>query len=235
MKIHADLNQNTKVNQDDLPWVKSPQQGVSRKMIERDGAEVTRATSLVKYEAQSFFPDHTHDMGEEFLVLDGVFSDESGDFKSGTYVRNPWGTKHRPFSREGCTIFVKLRQMHSEDQNSIRVHHDEINFTKINDALEYSSIHSFGTESVAFVKAVNEFHWQSALLGGLEVFIINGEITSEKNQLPKNGWLRFAPNHQADFIIRENSLLLIKTGHLPTVTSSAASVNWTKILSTKES
>ncbi|MCV0429496.1 MAG: cupin domain-containing protein, partial [Roseibium sp.] len=121
MKIHADLTERAVVDSATLEWVPSPMAGVERRMLERDGDEVARATSLVRYAPGSAFSAHTHDMGEEFLVLDGVFSDESGDFPKGMYVRNPPGSSHVPSSEPGAVILVKLRQMQSNDDAFIRV------------------------------------------------------------------------------------------------------------------
>jgi anti-sigma factor ChrR (cupin superfamily) len=67
-------------------------------------------TSIVRYEPRSRFPAHDHPEGEEILVLEGVFSDEEGDWPAGTYLLNPEGFRHAPFSRDGCVLFVKLRQ-----------------------------------------------------------------------------------------------------------------------------
>ena len=61
-------------------------------MLERQGAESGRATSVVRYAPGSDFAAHTHTGGEEFIVLDGVFSDDSGDYSAGSYVRNPVGS-----------------------------------------------------------------------------------------------------------------------------------------------
>lgn len=82
-----------------------------------DSGEVARATSIVRYSPGSRFSPHEHGGGEEFLVLEGVFSDEHGDDGPGTYVRNPVGSAHAPFSAAGCTILVKLRQMDPADQS----------------------------------------------------------------------------------------------------------------------
>ena len=84
-------------------------------------AKVARATSIVRYAPDSRFDPHTHGGGEEFLVLEGVFSDEHGDFGSGMYVRNPPGSRHTPQSGPGCIILVKLRQMDPEDQDYVRI------------------------------------------------------------------------------------------------------------------
>lgn len=83
MQINADLTRPAIVDSTTLDWVPSPIAGIERRMLERDGAEVARATSLVRYAPGTAFSPHRHDAGEEFLVLDGVFSDETGDFPEG--------------------------------------------------------------------------------------------------------------------------------------------------------
>ena len=45
MKINADTAVRVTLNTADLPWVASPMPGVERKMLERDGEEVAKATS----------------------------------------------------------------------------------------------------------------------------------------------------------------------------------------------
>lgn len=99
----------------------SPLPGVQRVMLDRVGGEVAIATSLVRYAPGSRFDAHVHGGGEEFLVLDGVFSDEQGDYPTGTYVRNPKGTRHAPFSEPGCVLFVKLWQFDDADDRQFSV------------------------------------------------------------------------------------------------------------------
>ena len=69
MKLYADFSQRVVVLSEALPWVDSPMPGVQRRMLERDGEEVARATSIVRYAPDSYFSAHTHGGGEEFLVL----------------------------------------------------------------------------------------------------------------------------------------------------------------------
>jgi len=94
MKIAADFNQRVVVHSDSIEWVKSPMKGVDRKPLDRVGAEVARATTIVRYAPQSTFSPHVHTGGEEFIVLEGVFQDEHGDFSEGSYIRNPPQSKH---------------------------------------------------------------------------------------------------------------------------------------------
>src|SRR5262245_19081476 len=109
--VNADFSQRVVLATGELPWIASPQLGVERRPLDRVGGEVARATSLVRYAPDSIFPAHEHALGEEYLVLDGVFSDEHGDYPVGTYVRNPPGSRHSPRTAPGCIILVKLRQM----------------------------------------------------------------------------------------------------------------------------
>ena len=65
-------------------------------------------TALVRWAPGTAFKAHRHVGGEEILVLEGVFQDEFGDYPAGTWLRNPHGSLHTPFSREGCLIYVKV-------------------------------------------------------------------------------------------------------------------------------
>jgi anti-sigma factor ChrR (cupin superfamily) len=121
MDLHADLSQRAVVLTPTLAWIPSPMVGVERRLLDRNGDEVARATSVVRYAPGSHFEPHSHGGGEEILVLEGTFSDEHGDYATGTYLRNPVGSSHAPFSAEGCTILVKLRQMHPLDQQRIAI------------------------------------------------------------------------------------------------------------------
>src|SRR6059058_5957976 len=107
MRINADFTKRASVHAGAADWVQSPMAGVERRMLDRIGDEVARATSIVRYAPGSHFSPHTHDGGEEFLVLEGVFSDEHGDFPAGSYIRNPPQSRHTPGSERGCVLFVK--------------------------------------------------------------------------------------------------------------------------------
>ena len=86
--------------------------GVEKHLLDRQGGEVARTTSIVRYLPGSRFERHNHCGGEEILVLEGTLSDELGAYPAGTYLLNPGGSAHAPSSKEGCTLLVKLQQMH---------------------------------------------------------------------------------------------------------------------------
>jgi anti-sigma factor ChrR (cupin superfamily) len=117
MKINANFNERVVINANEMSWTPSPMPGVERKMLDRIGEEIARATSLVRYAPNSHFSAHIHGGGEEFLVLDGEFNDAAGCYPAGTYVRNPVGSSHAPWAgAEGAVIFVKLHQFDQNDQ-----------------------------------------------------------------------------------------------------------------------
>jgi len=121
MNLNDDFSLRIVARAADAVWTPSPLPGVERRMLDRVGDEVARATSLVRYAPGSRFDRHVHGGGEEILVLEGVFSDETGEYPAGTYLRHPPGSSHAPSSREGCLLFVKLWQFDPADTQSVRI------------------------------------------------------------------------------------------------------------------
>lgn len=216
MQIHADLNKAALVHSDQLAWIPSPLKGVSRRMLERDGDEVARATTIVAYEPGSYFSRHTHTGGEEFLVLDGVFSDEHGDFPKGMYVRNPIGSSHKPHSKDGCVIMVKLWQMPEVDQEWVRVNTlDFSSYERRFEGVSVLSLHktSFETVEMWHLMAGGEVP-AMAYSGGIELFVACGQIETEEGALSEQDWLRLPVGANAGFKSRKGGLVLVKRGHL---------------------
>lgn len=217
MQLNADFSQRVLVRPDDSPWVASPMPGVERRMLDRIGEEVARATSVVRYAAGSHFSAHQHPGGEEFLVLEGVFSDERGDYPAGTYVRNPIGSQHAPFSREGCTILVKLMQFDPADDQHVVIDSNRSEWRQgLVPGLQVLPLHQHGTEHVALVRwAPGTYfnahrHW-----GGEEIFVLEGTFQDEFGDYPAGAWLRSPHLSQHTPFSEQGCLIWVKTGHLP--------------------
>lgn len=221
MKLHADFNQRVVVSSDELAWVDSPMPGVQRRMLERDGDEVARATTIVRYAPGSYFSAHTHGGGEEYFVLDGVFSDEHGDFGPGTYVRNPVGSSHTPYSEHGATILVKLWQMAPHDQQHVVINTHQAEWAPgLVKGLTVLPLHAHGTEQVALVKWAPGIQFQQHRhWGGEEIFVLEGTFADESGAYPKGTWLRNPPGSVHTPFSEEGCLIYVKTGHLPPTTS----------------
>lgn len=217
MYLNADFSQRVVVRPQDREWVSSPAAGVERMMLDRIGGEVARATSLVRFAPNSSFEAHRHDGGEEFLVLEGVFSDESGDYPAGSYVRNPIGTAHKPHTEPGCTIFVKLHQFAEDDRAQFSIDTRSAEFRPgMVEGLSVLPLHEARNESVALVRwapgtrFTSHRHW-----GGEEIFVIEGSFADEHGTYPEGTWLRSPHLSQHAPYSEEGALIWVKTGHLP--------------------
>jgi len=199
----------------DGSWIKSPADGVSRIHLEREALESGHTTSFVRFEPNSFFPQHQHPLGEEIYVLDGVFSDENGDYPAGSYLRNPPGSQHKPFTKEGCTLFVKLDQFQHNDSRQVVLLPDQQHWSQGLGNLKVTSLHQHNTESTALVWwPENEVFQAHTHWGGEEIIVISGRFIDEHGEYPKGSWIR-SPHMSKHFPrVEEETLILVKVGHL---------------------
>jgi hypothetical protein len=215
MELNADFKERVVVHSDQLEWIASPMPGVDRRMLDRIGGEVARATTIVRYAPNSKFSAHTHTGGEEFIVLDGVFQDEHGDFPEGTYVRNPPTTSHTPGSEQGCTIFVKLWQFDMDDRDQFRKTMAE-ELGDFTDGVATALLHQDDREVVTYshVNAGATLH--NADAGGIEMLVIAGSLEQGGETLGKGAWLRLPMGQHLTAVAgRDGAKVWIKTGHLP--------------------
>ncbi|MFT4746957.1 MAG: anti-sigma factor ChrR (cupin superfamily) [Congregibacter sp.] len=220
MKIAADFNQREIVHSATLPWVDSPMAGVTRRPLDRVGNEVARATSVVRYAPGSHFSEHLHAGGEEFIVLEGVFQDENGDYPAGSYIRNPPQSSHTPGSEAGCVILVKLWQFQPEDRTPVRLNIEEL-----------TSLPYFDVKGVSVIPLYTDKHEQVSVIniqantyleltpeGGAELFILQGSVKEQQDTLLKHSWLRAPIGYPLSLKTTElDTKIWIKTGHLTDV------------------
>ena len=216
MQLHADLSLPALVDSAALAWVPSPMAGVHRRMLERDGDEVARATSVVRYAPGSAFAPHTHGAGEEFLVLDGVFSDETGDFPAGFYIRNPPGSRHTPSSAPGAVILVKLRQMPPEETAFVRSDtRDSALWQELGYGVRQAVLFDAPWEHVAMLRLPADHRGRAeAWPRGAEFFLVEGDLLIDRAPHQAGAWLRLPPGAGVTLGSRGGALVYRKTGHL---------------------
>ncbi len=186
--VNADFSRPAWLAPEAFVWTPSPQTGVERVMLDRVGDEVAVATSLVRYAPKSRFPPHDHALGEEYLVLEGEFADEHGRYGPGTYVRNPPGSRHTPFSDPGCVIWVKLRQFYPEDQRQLV---ERLDLPVPRDGHAIRELHRFRDEAVAVVAVQTDAELALPAADRVqELFVIEGSIRWSERSLGARGWLR---------------------------------------------
>jgi anti-sigma factor ChrR (cupin superfamily) len=203
------------ISTSDMEWEASPMPGVWRKPLAREAAEHGHTTSVVRYDAGSHFSAHGHPLGEEIYVLEGVFSDEHGDYPAGTYLRNPPGSKHSPRSEPGCVLLVKLDQFDPQDDTSLRFDTRAAEWFPAEDDLQVMPLHYFDTEMVAMYQwpANGRFPSQQHF-GGEELLVISGVLQDEYGAYPAGTWLRNPHNSEHARFVEEDTITWAKTGHM---------------------
>ena len=213
--LNMDFTQRVVVNTQLQDWVSSPRVGVWRKPLAREEAERGHATSIVRYDPGASFSSHDHPLGEEILVLEGTFSDETGDYKAGAYFRNPEGFRHAPFSEEGCVILVKLHQFAEGDDQHVCIDTNQGEWQSAEGKLQVLPLHEFGTESVALARLpAGEQVASHEHPGGEEIYIISGEVIDEHGRCPAGTWIRSPAGSQHAPRVEVDTLAWVKTGHL---------------------
>lgn len=180
MRINADLSTPVTLDAEALTWVPSPAAGVDRKMLYREGEEVARATSIVRYAPGSAFPEHQHSGGEEILVLEGTFQDEHGDYPAGCYFRNPPGTAHSPAAAEGCTILVRLWQFRAGDTQQM------VSLPQPGSRVLFDD----GHEKVSILERDPHIPILLENPRGLELMVLKGALVAEGKAHGPRTWLR---------------------------------------------
>lgn len=218
--IHGDLSARASADTARMSWTPSPSGTVWRKRVHLVGPpESGQVTSVVRYEPDSSFPAHDHPDGEEILVLDGVFSDEHGDWPAGTFLLNPEGFRHAPFSKPGCTLFVKLRQLPGRERRHVVVDTNALAWTPSGmPGVAHKPLYA----QPGFSDAVRLERWEPRVDRGVvsypegaELFVLEGAFADESGEHARGAWLRFpfGASHHAR-ASHEGCTLYLKTGGL---------------------
>lgn len=216
--INADLSQPVVMDTANMEWQASPSGTVWRKPLYREGGEFGPVTSIVKYEAGGKFRTHSHPQGEEILVLDGEFCDDHGRYPAGTYLLNPDGTEHAPFSDNGCTLLVRLRQYDGNDRKQVNIN---TNITPWHQGMVegltvlplYSQMDY--PENMALVRWQPDTYFpQHTHPGGEEIFVIEGTFEDDHGIYPQGTWIRSPHMSIHKPYSKEGCLIYVRVGGL---------------------
>jgi hypothetical protein len=217
MDLNADFAKRVVVHAATLDWKASPMPGVERRMLDRIGDEVARATSIVRYAPESQFSPHLHGGGEEFLVLEGVFQDEHGDFPEGCYVRNPPQSRHTPGSKPGCTLFVKLWQFDVADRTHVRIDTNKMALldVKNRNGVQLMPLFKDTREDVRLEQWAPAAAIELDPNGGLELLVLAGGFSEGAEKYGPQSWLRLPVGAGLSARVgADGCRVWIKEGHL---------------------
>jgi len=217
--INADFTQRVVLDTATMDWEPSPSTTVWRKRLDLIDGEHSRVTSIVRYDRKSSFPPHEHPEGEEILVLEGNFADEHGEYPAGTYLLNPPGSRHAPESRKGCVLFVKLRQYGGPRREHVVI--DTRSATWKPGPLPGVDVLSLYANG-AYPETMELLHFAAGAAlphrdcpGGLELFVIEGDIADGDGSYGAGTWLRLPHGSDCNLRSRKGATLYVKRGHLP--------------------
>lgn len=223
MLVNADFSRRAIVTPEQYEWIASPQSGVERVMLDRIGAEQARATSIVRYAANSSFPGHAHPGGEEILVLSGTFSEHDEHYQAGWYLRNPPGSIHRPSSSEGALIFVKLWQMQPDDMHRVRIDTRDPALWQRQGRREICPLFSHATERVCLQRLSPGETLFDGPVGGAELLVLSGDFALGSQTCSRGSWIRLPVGAHPGIIAGERgATCYLKTGHLVDRTMEAS-------------
>jgi len=230
VSINGDLASFCAVDTSDMEWAPSPSGTVWRKRVHLVGpAESGQVTSVVSYDPNSSFPQHDHPAGEEILVMDGVFSDQEGDWPAGTYLLNPEGFRHAPFSKNGCVLFVKLRQYPGADRRHVAIDTNTVSWQPGEMAnLNRKPLY----RQDGYTDIVELQKWEPgadpAVIDypeGAELFVISGAFKNEHGRFRKGCWLRFPARSSHRLVSDSGCILYVKTGGLKYLVPGAGPIS----------
>lgn len=213
--LNMDFTERVVIDTQATDWQTSPMQGVRRKLLAREEAERGHATSIVQYEPGARFSAHDHPLGEEIFVLEGTFSDQTGDYMAGTYLRNPEGFRHAPCSETGCVLLVKLHQFQADDDRQVVINTRTTPWLPGHNGLTVMPLHEHAGEHVALVHWPQNEHFQRHThVGGEEIYVISGEFIDEHGRYPAGTWIRSPHMSVHNPWVERETVLWVKTGHL---------------------
>ena len=148
-------------------------------------------------------------------MLEGTFSDEHGDYPVGTYIMNPPGSSHAPFSKDGCTLFVKLRHLGAEQLVRERVDTQTSPwFQGLVEGLHVMPLMQQGSGSTLVRWAPQTYFNPHRHFGGEEIFVVQGTFEDEHGTYPAGSWIRSPHMSLHQPFSREGCTIFVKTGHL---------------------
>lgn len=217
MDVNGDFSERVVMHGDSIAWEASPMPGVQRRRLDRVDTRNERVTTIVRYAPNGRFSQHVHTGGEEFIVLDGIFEDDYGDWPAGSYIRNPPQSKHTPGSKEGCTIFVKLWQFDPGDRTYVHTNRFKLDGIPPIDrtGVRVSPLYKDDRENVRFEQWEPGAQVVVDASGGAEIFVLEGGFIEGDDELCQNSWLRTPVNGSVNAVATSTGAVVwVKTGHL---------------------
>ena len=196
-------------------WTASGTPGLERMQLAAGSAD-RHESSLVRLAPGARLPDSPRGWGIELVVLEGTLELPEGALGAEGYSRRPPAHVDSGSTPAGCTLFLRTGPFAANDLEFVHFRTGELPWLPGQGGLRVKPLHSFEGENTALVhwpageRFVPHQHW-----GGEEILVLSGTFEDEHGRYPRGTWLR-SPHRSAHRpFAREETVIFVKTGHLP--------------------
>jgi anti-sigma factor ChrR (cupin superfamily) len=215
MNLHSDFSQRVVLPANDARWSPSPIAGCDRRLLDGVSDASAAATRIDRYASGTVFTLNALGCGEELLVLEGGFSDESGIYAAGSYLRNPPSSAKTAVTTEGCTLFIKQWQFAPNDRLAVRIDTQSADwYPGLVPGLSVMPLHEHDGVSTALVRWAPDTRFNThAHPGGEEILVLDGVFSDEHGDYPAGSWIRSPRwSRHTPFTGAEGALIYVKVG-----------------------
>ncbi len=216
-EFNADFSKSIVLTPDDMSWKATDIPGIEHILLENCKTPYARQTLLLRCSPDSFIEQANTQIEQEFFVLEGEIADNHGNYGIHTYVRNPNGC-NRAHSELGCTLFVKLRQIHEQDQGQ-RIINTQVESSWLpgpESGISIFPLHVWDAESVLLMRWTVARKMKPAIdPQGEEILVISGMLKDKHRQYPTGSWIRNPLTTWQSWYGEAGTLIYYKNGHFP--------------------
>jgi hypothetical protein len=232
--LNSNLSERAVVYAGAMEWSPSPWiPGIDRKFLDRYGnGQFVPSTSVVSFASGVRDPYHAHPHGEEYYVMSGVFTDHTGDYLPGFYVRHPMRWCHSPYvdpRNDAAVVWVKVSQVAEENEPIVVKDTCDMTLPDWQDMpcasgrIRQLPLYASATSGERVWIELWDPGTTAAVIqpsGGEELFVINGTLHENDVPHPEQAWIRNPPQAAGTQWLRVapcGCKLLMKSGHIPMV------------------
>lgn len=219
MQLNNDFARAVVVNTLEIPWQQEQSSEVLFRMLEQSNSECSRTTSITRLKSGAVISPLENVAGEEIIVFEGTYTDESGEYPAGSYIKNSTATRPVSVTQTDCTLFIKRGHLQQGDIERVVVDtHNSVWRQGMVGGLSVLPLSEFKGEHSALVR------WQPGTVfnphrhwGGEEIYVLDGVFEDEFGCYPAGTWMRSPHLSQHAPFSREGCTIFVKVGHLPEV------------------
>ncbi len=200
----------------ELNWTATGTPGVEKKLVVTGNEANIHEVSILRLEPGARLPSLPDGWGIEVVVLEGAWQLPEGTLQGNGYSRRPPGEAGAGSTATGCTLYARSGPFAENDRELVHSQAEGEPWHAGHGNLRVKSLHSMGNEGTALVhwpageRFIPHQHW-----GGEEIFVLSGTFRDEHGTYPKGTWIR-SPHLSTHYpFVDEETLILVKTGHLP--------------------